>query len=142
MLLVKSLFIKFFMVKNLAEIKKLSVAFQMPEQIITAVDTVSFVLNPGETLALLGESGCGKSLTSLALMRLLPIHGVYGKASEINVENTDLLNLPESLMRSLRGRRLAMIFQEPMTALNPVLTIGQQLAEAISKTAKKYLKSK
>ncbi|STX43454.1 ABC dipeptide/oligopeptide/nickel transport, ATPase component [Legionella donaldsonii] len=124
------------MVKNLAEIKKLSVAFQAPEQVITAVDAVSFTLNPGETLALLGESGCGKSLTSLALMRLLPVNGVYGKTSEINVENTDLLNLPESVMRGLRGRRLAMIFQEPMTALNPVLTIGQQLAEAISKQQK------
>ncbi|KTC87219.1 ABC transporter ATP-binding protein [Legionella brunensis] len=118
---------------KLAEIKKLSVAFQTPTQTITAVDNVSFSLIPGETLAMLGESGCGKSLTSLALMRLLPMNAAYGKASEINVQGEDILMLPEFLMRSLRGKRLAMIFQEPMTALNPVLSIGEQLQEALPK---------
>lgn len=121
---------------DLAEIKNLSVAFQSGKRVITAVDTISFTLQAGETLALLGESGCGKSLTSLACMRLLPKHGVYGVASEINFDKQDLLNLPENMMRQLRGRRLAMIFQEPMTALNPVLRIGDQLAESLNQGQK------
>ncbi|CEK09882.1 ABC transporter ATP-binding protein [Legionella hackeliae] len=121
---------------NLAEIKKLSVAFQTSEQTITAVDNLSFSLTPGETLAMLGESGCGKSLTSLALMRLLPPHAVYGKVSEVIVQGEDILAIPEFVMRRLRGKRLAMVFQEPMTALNPVLTISQQLIEALPRTPK------
>ena len=116
---------------EIVSIKCLSVGFQTTKQTLTAVDDVTFRLNPGETVALLGESGCGKSLTSLALMRLLPHHGVYGTKSVIDFNGQDVLELPESLMRSLRGRRLAMVFQEPMTALNPVLSIGEQLAEAI-----------
>lgn len=115
----------------IANIKQLSVHFQADKQLITAVDDVSFDLNAGETLALLGESGCGKSLTSLALMRLLPPYGVYGHASEVLISSQDLLTLPEQVMRGFRGRRLAMIFQEPMTALNPVLSVGEQLAEAL-----------
>lgn len=115
----------------IAEIKKLSVAFESERQTVTAVDDIEFNLHSGETLALLGESGCGKSLTSLALMRLLPDYGRYGAHSEVWVGEEDLLELPERRMRTFRGRRLAMIFQEPMTALNPVLTIGQQLAEAL-----------
>ncbi|KTD37849.1 ABC transporter ATP-binding protein [Legionella oakridgensis] len=114
-----------------AEVKHLSIAFQTEKQVITAVDDVSFYLNAGETLALLGESGCGKSLTSLAMMRLLPPNGVYGQKSEVVLGEQELLNLPECLMRGIRGRRLAMIFQEPMTALNPVLSIGEQLSEAL-----------
>ncbi|WP_133131039.1 ABC transporter ATP-binding protein [Legionella yabuuchiae] len=114
-----------------AEIKRLSVGFKTKKKTIVAVEDVGFELYPGETLALLGESGCGKSLTSLALMRLLPLYGVYGKHSEVNCDGVNLLNLPEQRIRSFRGRKLAMIFQEPMTALNPVLTIGQQLTEAL-----------
>jgi oligopeptide/dipeptide ABC transporter ATP-binding protein len=116
---------------QIAEIKRLSVAFQTSAGSLTAVDQIDFNLNPGETLALLGESGCGKSLTSLALIRLLPIHTLYGQQSEILLNGQDILELPEYIMRSFRGRRLAMIFQEPMTALNPVLSIGEQLAEAL-----------
>ncbi|MFJ1266971.1 dipeptide ABC transporter ATP-binding protein [Legionella lytica] len=111
----------------------LSVAFKEPHKTVSALDKLSFVLHPGETLVLLGESGCGKSLTSLALMRLLPHTGVYGLDSQINVNGTDILNLPEQMMRQLRGKRLAMIFQEPMTALNPVMTIGEQLAEVLKR---------
>lgn len=117
---------------EIAEIKQLSVAFKTEKHHVLAVDDVNFELKAGEVLALLGESGCGKSLTSLAMMRLLPSNGVYGQRSEINVLGQNLLNLPECLMRCLRGRKLAMIFQEPMTALNPVLSIGEQLAEALS----------
>ncbi len=117
--------------QNIAEINQLSVAFKSPNKIISAIDRVSFNLNPGETLVLLGESGCGKSLTSLALMRLLPRTGAYGINSQINVNGEDILNLPEQMMRQLRGRKLAMIFQEPMTALNPVMTIGEQISEIL-----------
>lgn len=120
--------------KKAAEIHNLQVSFETKEQILTAVDSISFTLKPGETLALLGESGCGKSLTALALMRLLPRQAVYGSESVINLDATevpDILNLPEYLMRQIRGRRLAIIFQDPMTALNPVLTIGAQLKEAV-----------
>lgn len=119
--------------QNTAEINQLSVAFQSPNKIIPALDKLSFYLKPGETLVLLGESGCGKSLTSLAMMRLLPQAGVYGIDSQINIHGVDILNLPEKMMRQLRGRRLAMIFQEPMTALNPVLTIGEQIAEVLKR---------
>ena len=117
--------------QNTAEINHLTVAFQNPAKTVMALDKVSFNLYPGETLVLLGESGCGKSLTSLALMRLLPKSGVYGVDSQINVNGEDILNLPEQMMRQLRGRRLAMIFQEPMTALNPVMTIGEQITEVL-----------
>lgn len=118
---------------NSVKIQQLSVAFCSPIKTISALDKLSFTLIPGETLVLLGESGCGKSLTSLALMRLLPKSGVYGEQSRIELDDEDILNLPEQMMRQLRGRRLAMIFQEPMTALNPVMTIGAQLSEVLVK---------
>lgn len=119
------------MQKNSAEIHQLSVAFKNHHHTVSALDEISFNLEPGETLVLLGESGCGKSLTSLALMRLLPKSGVYGINSMIHVGEQDILDLPEQMMRQLRGRKMAMIFQEPMTALNPVMTIGEQISEAL-----------
>jgi peptide/nickel transport system ATP-binding protein len=95
----------------------------------TVVDGISFTLAPGETLGLVGESGSGKSATSLALMRLLaPNAHVTG---EVSFDRQPLLTLPEAQMRGLRGSALAMIFQEPMTALNPVMRIEQQIAEAL-----------
>jgi oligopeptide/dipeptide ABC transporter ATP-binding protein len=112
------------------EAYQLSVAFQTHEEMLLALDKLAFILYPGQTLVLLGESGCGKSLTASAMMRLLPQSAFYGANSQINVNGEDILNLPEYLMRQLRGRKLAMIFQEPMVALNPVMTIGQQLSEA------------
>lgn len=117
--------------EDVTQIRNLSVGFQTASQTLLAIDNISFSLKSGETLALLGESGCGKSLTSLAFMRLLPNNAIYSSESAIDFAGDDLLNLPEKLMRGLRGRRLAMIFQEPMTALNPVLSIGDQLAEAL-----------
>ncbi|MFA5960753.1 MAG: dipeptide ABC transporter ATP-binding protein [Tatlockia sp.] len=116
---------------NNLKINELSVFFQSREKSLIAVDSVNLTLKPGETLALLGESGCGKSITALALMRLLPHNAAYGYRSEVDFNGQDLLNLPESLMRTLRGHRVAIVFPEPMTALNPVLTIGAQLREAL-----------
>ncbi len=97
---------------------------------VTPVDGVSLDIGAGETVALLGESGCGKSMTALALMRLLPEGGrIVG--GNISFDGHDVLALPESQMRNLRGRGMAMIFQEPQTSLNPVMTIGAQIAEAL-----------
>lgn len=95
------------------------------------VQDLSFVLHRGETLAIAGESGSGKSITSLAIMGLLPPPAVRVTAGSVTLGQTDLTSLPEHQMRSLRGSRIAMIFQEPMTSLNPVLTVGAQLTEAI-----------
>jgi peptide/nickel transport system ATP-binding protein len=97
---------------------------------VRAVDGVSFELRKGECFALVGESGCGKSMTALSLMRLLPEAG-RNAGGEVTLEGVDLLGLPEAAMRAVRGRRVAMIFQEPATALNPVMTIGRQIAEVI-----------
>lgn len=118
------------------EINELTIAFQHQHRFMTAIEGISLVLHRKETLALVGESGCGKSLTSFALMRLLPANAFYGQESAILHDGQDLLELPECVMRNLRGRRLAMVFQEPMTALNPVLTIGQQLVETIPSASK------
>ncbi len=99
-------------------------------QIIRAVDGVSFSIHRGETYALLGESGCGKSMTSFSIMRLLPPAGRVD-AGRVMLEEQDLLTLPDNEMRAVRGGRVAMIFQEPMTSLNPVVTIGEQIAESV-----------
>ena len=96
-----------------------------------AVDGVSFTLDRGETLALVGESGCGKSLTSLALLRLVPPPGRIESGSAIRLGNTDVLGLEGERLRRIRGRRIGMIFQDPMTSLNPVFTVGSQIAEGI-----------
>jgi peptide/nickel transport system ATP-binding protein len=99
---------------------------------VRAVDGVDFELRAGECFALVGESGCGKSMTALSLMRLLPEAGriVSGR---VGLDGVDLLGLPEAAMRAVRGRRVAMIFQEPATALNPVLTVGRQIGEVIAR---------
>jgi oligopeptide/dipeptide ABC transporter ATP-binding protein len=97
-----------------------------------AVDDVSFALGRGETLGLAGESGCGKSVTSLSLMRLVPSPPGTIESGRVILEGTDLLSLPEEEMRRVRGGRLAMIFQEPMTSLNPVFTVGRQVAEVFA----------
>jgi peptide/nickel transport system ATP-binding protein len=109
----------------LLEVKGLSIAFNHRP----AVNDISFQINPGETLGLVGESGSGKSATSLALLRLLPANAQV--TGDILFAGEQLLALPEESMRRHRGRNLAMIFQEPMTALNPVMTVGAQIAEAV-----------
>jgi peptide/nickel transport system ATP-binding protein len=99
---------------------------------VRAVDGVSFDILPGETFALLGESGCGKSMTALSLLRLLPGSGrVVG--GEVLFQGRDLLRVPEAAMRGVRGGGIGMVFQEPMTSLNPVMTVGDQIAEAVTR---------
>jgi peptide/nickel transport system ATP-binding protein len=96
-----------------------------------AVDGVSFSLDRGETLALVGESGCGKSVTSLALLRLVPPPGRIEAGSAIRLGDTDVLGLEGEALRRIRGKRIGMIFQDPMTSLNPVFTVGDQIAEGV-----------
>jgi len=113
-------------------VKNLITRFKADDGVVTAVDGVSFDLFPGETLGIVGESGCGKTVTIKSIIRLLPDHlTIYDPASRIEFEGTDVLGLRESEMRNLRGNKMAMIFQEPMTALNPVFTIGWQIEEAL-----------
>jgi oligopeptide/dipeptide ABC transporter ATP-binding protein len=95
------------------------------------VDGVSFTLTRGQTLALVGESGCGKSLTSLALLRLIPSPGRVEDSSTIRLGDTDVLALQGEALRRIRGRRIGMVFQDPMTSLNPVFTVGDQIAEGV-----------
>jgi peptide/nickel transport system ATP-binding protein len=106
--------------------------FADTRQVLVAVDGVSFELRAGETLALLGESGCGKSASALSLLRLLPPAGRILDGS-VNFKGRDLLQLPEAEMRAVRGGGMAMIFQEPATSLNPVLTVGHQIGEVLAR---------
>ncbi|MFI5310652.1 MAG: ABC transporter ATP-binding protein [Gemmatimonadales bacterium] len=113
----------------LLEVRDLRTTYGRGADAVRAVDGVSFDLAAGETLALVGESGCGKSAIALSVMRLLPRNGRNEPGSRITFDGHDLLSLDEAGMRALRGRRLAMIFQEPASALNPVMTVGDQVAE-------------
>jgi oligopeptide/dipeptide ABC transporter ATP-binding protein len=119
------------MKRKLLEIENLSVNFHTPEGIVRAVGGVSFDVAPGETLGLVGESGCGKSVTSLSILGLIASPPGEIKTGRIVFENRDLLALDPENMRRIRGRDISMIFQEPMTSLNPVLTIGRQVAEPL-----------
>jgi peptide/nickel transport system ATP-binding protein len=112
------------------DIRDLHVALDAEAGIVRAIDGLSLSIQRGETFALVGESGCGKSMTALALMRLLPDNGRV-TAGDVDVEGTALLDLPESKMREVRGGRIGMIFQEPATSLNPVMRVGDQIVEAI-----------
>ncbi len=115
----------------LLEVKQLTTWFDTREGSARVVDGSSFQIHRGETFALLGESGCGKSMTALSLMRLLPSQAQGNISGQVLLDGQDLLQLPEAAMRRIRGNRMAMIFQEPMTSLNPVLTIGEQIAEVL-----------
>ncbi len=118
-------------VTPLLAVRDLKTHFFTVDGITRAVDGVSFDVFPGETLGIVGESGCGKSVTALSVMRLLPPRLARTVEGSVTFENRDLVRLDESEMRKLRGNRLAMIFQEPMTSLNPVLTVGHQIAESV-----------
>lgn len=116
----------------LLEVKNLKTGFKTDEGSFLAVDDVSFTVEKGKTLGIVGESGCGKSVTSLSIMRLIPNPPGKVVGGEILFNGKDLLKLSEDEMRKIRGNDIAMIFQEPMTSLNPVFTIGNQIGEAIA----------
>ncbi|MBI1425302.1 MAG: dipeptide ABC transporter ATP-binding protein [Gammaproteobacteria bacterium] len=115
----------------LLRVEDLSVWFGSERQPVRAVDKISFTIRRGETFALLGESGSGKSMTALSLLQLVPQPAGRIKNGRILLDNEDLLQYSEAQMRTVRGNRIAMIFQEPMTSLNPVLTVGQQITETL-----------
>jgi len=113
------------------EVEGLKTYFYTEEGVGKAVDDVSFSLDSGEILGIVGESGCGKSVTSLSIMRLIPQPPGRIEGGRILFKGDDLLDLPESKMRKVRGNSISMIFQEPMTSLNPVFTVGRQIAESL-----------
>ena len=119
------------MASPLLQVRNLRVGFQTDDELLTAVDDVSFSIEPGKTLGIVGESGCGKSVTAMSLMRLLPQPAGRILSGEVLFDGRDLSHLPLEEMRQVRGRDMAMIFQEPMTALNPVHRVGRQIIEAI-----------
>ena len=112
-------------------IQSLKVSFDTPKGKLTAVNGISFHLNQGETLALVGESGCGKTVTALSILRLLPEPPAEISSGKIFFSGQNLLSLNAKAIQDLRGRSISMIFQDPMTSLNPVLTIGEQMAETL-----------
>ncbi len=115
------------------EMRDLAVRFSTEAGPVYAVNGVSLTLREGETLALVGESGCGKSVTALSILRLLKSPPALTTQGTISYNGSDLLALPEAKIRSIRGNEVSMIFQEPMTSLNPVLTIGRQITEVVAK---------
>jgi peptide/nickel transport system ATP-binding protein len=115
----------------LLEVKNLKTHFVSKKRVIPAVDGVDIKINKGETVALVGESGCGKSITSLSIIGLVPSPGGKIVDGQILLDGVNLVDLSENSMCKIRGRDIAMIFQEPMTSLNPVLTIGEQIIEVI-----------
>ncbi|HTR86154.1 MAG TPA: ABC transporter ATP-binding protein [Reyranella sp.] len=115
----------------LLEVENLGTWFYTRQGIVRAVDEVAFGVASGETLAIVGESGCGKSMTALSLMRLIPDPPGRIVSGSVKLGGRDLLKLSEQEMRGVRGNEISMIFQEPMTSLNPVMTIGKQIAEAL-----------
>jgi oligopeptide/dipeptide ABC transporter ATP-binding protein len=116
---------------NVLEVKGLQTVFFTQSGLFRAVDDVSFHVRHGETLAIVGESGCGKSVSALSIMRLVPNPPGRIVGGAVLLEGTDLLGLDEAAMRRIRGNRVSMIFQEPMTSLNPVIRIGDQIGEAV-----------
>jgi peptide/nickel transport system ATP-binding protein len=119
------------MTAPLLEVRGLKTRFSLEEGPVLAVDDVSFSIPPGGTLGVVGESGCGKSVTALSIMRLVPDPPGKVVGGEVRFKGQDLLALPEGEMRRIRGNHLSMIFQEPMTSLNPVYTVGEQIGEAV-----------
>ena len=125
---------------SLLEVNNLKVGFKIDQGFLTAVDDISFKVEKGKTLGLVGESGCGKSVSALSIMRLIqsPPGKIYG--GEILFKKRPVLTINEKEMRGIRGNHISMIFQEPMTSLNPVFSIGNQISEAISLHQKKLSK--
>src|SRR5271167_618939 len=119
-------------VEPILDIAGLKTWFFTRDGIVRAVNGVSFQIFPGETIAIVGESGCGKSVTALSILRLIPSPPGRIVAGAIHFAGCDLLGLSEAQMRQVRGNEISMIFQEPMTSLNPVLTVGRQIAETLT----------
>lgn len=115
----------------LLEVQDLKTYFKVRAGRVRAVDGVSFAIKPGEKVGVVGESGCGKSVTALSIMRLLPQPPAEFAGGSVLFEDQDLLDLPESSLRKIRGGRIGMIFQDPMTCLNPTMTVGNQIGEAL-----------
>ncbi|HIC91576.1 MAG TPA: ABC transporter ATP-binding protein, partial [Syntrophaceae bacterium] len=120
------------MTNYLLKVDSLKTHFFTESGVIRAVEGVSFEIMPGETLGLVGESGCGKTVTGLSILRLIPTPPGRILEGKILFDGTNLLDLSESEMRRIRGGKISMIFQEPMTSLNPVFTVGDQIMEAIT----------
>ena len=119
------------MSNELLRVENLEVIYKTTQETVQAVNKISFTLNKGETLGLVGETGAGKTTTALAIMQLLPKTGKILSGS-MTFDERNLLKLSDEEMRlQIRGERIAMIFQDPMTALNPVMTVGEQISEAI-----------
>ncbi|MGE3992679.1 ABC transporter ATP-binding protein [Pseudorhodoplanes sp.] len=112
-------------------VRNLKTYFFTQDGVTRSVDGLSFDVFPGETVAIVGESGCGKSVTALSILRLLPERIARTVGGEVFFEDENILSIDEAEMREIRGNRISMIFQEPMTSLNPVLTVGEQIAEAV-----------
>ena len=115
----------------LLEVKDLQTIFSTSDGVVNAVNGISYSLKSGEALGIVGESGCGKSVGALSIMGLIPNPPGQVVDGEILFDGTDLLSLSAEKMRQVRGQQISMIFQDPMTSLNPVLTIGQQIGEAL-----------
>ena len=119
------------MAERLLEVKGLKTHFFTDEGVVRAVDGIDLYINKGETLGIVGESGSGKSVTALSIMRLIPTPPGRIVEGSISYNGRNLLELPPPQMRKIRGKEISMIFQEPMTSLNPVFTVGEQIAEAV-----------
>jgi len=119
------------MAQRLLDVKNLKTYFFTDEGVVRAVDGVDLYIDQGETLGVVGESGCGKSVTALSIMKLIPQPPGRIVEGEINYNGTNLVNLPANRLRKIRGKEISMVFQEPMTSLNPVFTCGEQIAEAL-----------
>ena len=121
--------------QSLLLVKNLSTHFRTENGLVRAVDGVSWQVNPAQTLGIVGESGCGKSVSALSVMRLVPSPPGKIVAGQVLFKGQDLLELPQRQMREIRGNEIAMIFQEPMTSLNPVFTVGNQIVEEIGRAS-------
>lgn len=119
------------MKETFLKVKDLEVIYKTDLETVYAVNKISFDLHKGETLGLVGETGAGKTTTALSILRLLPERTAQITGGEIEFEGRSLLEIPEKEMQRIRGEKISMIFQDPMTALNPVLTIGEQIAESL-----------